>query len=72
MKHFYPDRSGLFQEDPSPNVQGMRSHWPDEEVDDVNLILWPLQSADLNPTEHRQETLDQRVPAFHYHHQNSN
>ena len=44
MKHFYPDGSGLFQDDNTPihRAQGI-TEWFDEHENDVNHMLWPSQ-----------------------------
>lgn len=53
---------------------GMRPiKWFDEDENDINLILWALQSADFNPTEHLWEISEPCVKnsALHLHHQNT-
>ncbi len=49
MKHFYPDEIGLFQDDNAPihRARGV-TEWFDVYENDVNNLLWPLQSPDLN------------------------
>lgn len=48
-KYFYPDPSGLFTNDIiAPPTD---SSWFDKDENDVNYMLWPAQSADLNPIE---------------------
>lgn len=56
MKHFYPDGSGLPQDDNTPihSAWGV-TEWFEYE-NDVNHILWPSHSADLNPVLHPWET----------------
>lgn len=59
-KHFYPDRSGLFQDDKIP------IHRPLSDVMSKKMIwimLGPSQSPHFNPVEHLEEILDQH--AFH-------
>ena len=52
MKHFYPDRRGLFQDDDSSShkVPGV-TEWFDEYENEANYVLWSSQSPDLNPVE---------------------
>ncbi len=53
MKYFYPDGSGLFQDDNAPiHRAGGVTEWFDENENDVNHMLWSVQSPDLNPVEH--------------------
>lgn len=62
VKYFYPDGSGLFQDDNASIHRAQDfTEWFDEYENDANHILWVSQTPDLNPTEHLQEFLDQHV-----------
>ena len=60
MKHFYPDRSGLSYQDDSASHPRI-TEWDYEYENDVNHMLWPSQSLDLNLFEVLREILDPRV-----------
>ncbi len=69
MKHFYPDGSGLFQDDNAPihRAQGV-SEWSEEYENDVNHILRPPQILAPFLREIWTDMLDS---ALHHHHQNT-
>lgn len=53
MKLFYPDESGLFQDD-SAHIHRLRrvTEGFDEYENDANHMLWSSQSPDLDSVEH--------------------
>lgn len=61
MMHLYPDGSGLFQD---VNFPIHRARWLTEVVDayenDINQMLWPLQSSDLKQKKQLGKILDWR------------
>lgn len=62
LKHFYPDRNDLFLDDDAPihRARDLTQRF-DEYKKDVNHVLWPSLSPDLNSVEHCVQRLCSRV-----------
>ena len=53
VNHFYPDRSGHFQDNNAPIHRAqVVTKWFDKHENDINHMSWLCQSPDLNPIEH--------------------
>ncbi|KAK3510151.1 hypothetical protein QTP70_026736 [Hemibagrus guttatus] len=64
METVFPDGCGLFQQNNTPcHKAKMGQEWFDEH-NEFEVLTWPPNSPDLNPTEHLWDVLDKQLPSM--------